>query len=513
MPSTLTMNVPLNRVEGDLEIRVEVADGFVRDAWASGTMYRGFEGILAGRGALDGLVITPRICGICTTAHLTAAARALDQIAGATPPPDALRIRNVALMTEHIQSDVRHAFLMFAADLVNPAYRECPIYEEAVRRYEPFRGRAVIETIRETKRVLEILAIVGGQWPHSSFIVPGGIVSVPSAADLLGCRMLLSRFRQWYQERVLGCSIERWQEVRSAADLENWLEECDAHREGELGFCLRFARAVGLDQAGCGPGSFLSFGCLDLPEGTSVRAPGQGRQLVPAGFTTACGGGVAFDERQIAEDVACSWAANYAGGKHPSQGETKPYATGMEGAKYSWAKAPRYNALPAETGPLAEVVIAGDPLFTDLIGRSGPSALVRELARLVRPARLFPAMETWLEEAGEEGAFYRAPGEIPDGQGFGLVQAARGALGHWVRISEGVIEHYQIITPTAWNASPRDTRGVRGPIEEALIGTPVRDAENPVELGQVVRSFDPCLVCTVHAVRRGRVLGRAVVGA
>jgi Ni,Fe-hydrogenase I large subunit len=159
------------------------------------------------------------------------------------------------------------------------------------------------------------------------------------------------------------------------------------------------------------------------------------------------------------------------------------------------------------------VVIAGDPLFTDLIGRGGPSALVRELARLARPARLLPAMETWLEEVGEEGAFYRTPGEIPDGQGFGLVQATRGALGHWVRIAEGVIEHYQIITPTAWNASPRDVQGVRGPIEEALIGTPVRDAENPVELGQVVRSFDPCLVCTVHAVRRGRVLGRAVVGA
>ncbi len=512
MPTKLTVNAPLNRVEGDLEIRAEVADGFVCDAWASGTMYRGFEGILAGRGALDGLVITPRICGMCTTSHLTAAARALDQIAGAAAPPDALRIRNVALMTEHIQSDMRHAFLMFAADFVNPAYRECPLYEEAVRRYEPFRGRTAIEAIRETKRVLEILAIVGGQWPHSSFVVPGGIVSLPSAGDLLECRLLLGRFRQWYQDRVLGCSIERWHDVRSAAELEDWLEERDTHRGGELGFCLRFARAIGLDQAGRGPDNFLSFGCLDLPEGTSVRAPGQGRQLVPSGFARVCGGMGAFDEREVAEDVACSWAADYPGGKHPSQGETKPYATGVEGSKYSWAKAPRYNGLPAETGPLAEAVIAGDPLFTDLISDGGPSALVRELARLARPARLLPAMETWLEETSENRAFYRSPGEIPDGQGFGLVQATRGALGHWVSIAGGVIERYQIITPTAWNASPRDSHGVRGPIEEALIGTPVRDADNPVELGQVVRSFDPCLVCTVHTVRRGRALGRAVVG-
>ena len=81
-----TINVPLNRVEGDLEIRVELDGGLVSDAWSSGTMFRGFENILTGRGALDGLVITPRICGICGTAHLTAASKALDAISGVEPP-------------------------------------------------------------------------------------------------------------------------------------------------------------------------------------------------------------------------------------------------------------------------------------------------------------------------------------------------------------------------------------------------------------------------------------------
>lgn len=513
MASKRMVNIPLNRVEGDLEIRAEVEGNAVSNAWACGTLYRGFETMLIGRAALDGLVITPRICGICTTAHLTAAARALDMIAGATPPPSAVGIRNVALMTEYFQSDLRQVFLMFTADLANPAYAQTPLFEEAVRRYEPFRGETVIEAIRETKRVLEILVIVGGQWPHSSFIVPGGLVSVPSSGDLMQCRLLLRSFQQWYERRILGCTIECWREVRNAADLEHWLEDSDAHRDSDLGFFLRFGRAIGLDQIGRGSGSFLSFGSLDLPNDTKVCAPGGGRQLIPAGFASANDSLAGFDQDLVTEQVARSWFVDYEGGRHPMQGETRPYATGQESGKYSWAKAPRYDGMPAETGPLAEALIAGNPLFTDLVRRDGPNVLVRELARLVRAAELIPVMETWLSEATGDLTFYNPPQEISHGEGFGLIEATRGALGHWVQIEHGTIKHYQIITPTAWNASPRDSDGIRGPMEEALVGTPVRDISNPVELGHVVRSFDPCLVCTVHTIHHGQTAGRKIVGA
>jgi hydrogenase large subunit len=364
--------------------------------------------------------------------------------------------------------------------------------------------------IRETKKVVELIAILGGQWPHSSFIVPGGIVSVPGPADLLQCRHILRQYRRWYEERILGCSVARWRDVRSAADLSAWLDEDERHRQGELGFFIRFARALGLDAPGRPSGGFLSYGALDLPEGTSVTAPGGGRQLIPGGF--ANGGGVhPFDQARIAEHVAYSWFEDQEGGRHPLAGETRPYATGHESRKYSWAKAPRYEGLPAETGPLAEALVAGDALFASLVGERGPSVLSREMARLVRPASLLPAMETWLGETGDD--FYRPVGEIVEGTGFGLTQATRGALGHWVRIEKGRIERYQVIAPTTWNASPRDGAGVRGPMEEALVGTAVKDPENPVELGHVVRSFDPCLVCTVHAVSRGRSLGRLRVGA
>jgi hydrogenase large subunit len=498
----LILDVPLNRVEGDLEVRLELTDGVVSDAWSSGILFRGFERMMIGRGALDGLVVTPRICGICSTAHLTAACRALDAIAAAEVGENAKRIRSLALMTEHIQSDMRHAFLMFTADFANPRYGQHSLYEEAVRRYRPLEGETVRQVIRETKKVLEVIAILGGQWPHSAFMVPGGIASHPSTGDLQQCRYLVNGYRQWYERQVLGCPLERWQEVRSAAELEAWMNECDSHRNSELGFYIRFSREAGLSNIGKGHGNFLSFGSQDAPESS-------GGYRIRPGF--AVGTQVTtFDQAKVAEHVSHSWYRDYEGGRHPFEGETKPYASGQEGQKYSWAKAPRYDGLPAETGPLAEMVVSSHPLITELLRDQGANVFVRELARLIRPALLLPVMEQWLQETlHDPHSFYSPPAPIEQGEGAGLTEAPRGALGHWVKVEEGKITHYQIIPPTAWNASPRDSAGVRGPWEEALIGTQIQDLENPVEVGHVVRSFDACLVCTVHTVVKGKT-GRGI---
>jgi hydrogenase large subunit len=295
--------------------------------------------------------------------------------------------------------------------------------------------------------------------------------------------------------------LERWLDVRSAADLNEWLEESPSHRESDLGFFVRFARGNRLDGIGRGPENFISYGSLPLPADTRVRGRGSGDYLVPAGFARGTEVGQ-FTQSLVAEHVAHSWFVDYEGGRHPFEGETRPYATGREGKKYSWAKAPRYQDLPAETGPLAEMIITRNPLFTDLVVRHGASVFTRQLARIVRQTELLPAMEVWLSEMTGDGKLYTPAKEIVEGEGFGLTQASRGALGHWVQLHAGKIEHYQIITPTAWNASPRDSCGTRGPWEEALIGTALRDQSTPVELGHVVRSFDACLVCTVHTLAR-----------
>lgn len=502
MPTPIILNVPLNRVEGDLDLRVELTDGVVTEAWCAGTMYRGFERMMVGRDAFDGLVITPRICGMCTTAHLTAAVNALEHLGGVTPPPDALRLRNVALMVELLQNDLRHGFLMYAGDLANPRWAGQPWHQEACRRFAPFAGETVIEVLRETKRVLEVVAIIGGQWPHSSFMVPGGVVSSPGPDELVQCRLLVRAFRGWYERRILGCRLERWDAVRSAADLDAWLEEDPAHRDSDLGCWLRCARGIGLDALGRGHGNYVSYGGFPVPEGSGVRGLGADGNLLPAGFATGSRLRL-FDQQHIAEDVAHAWYDDSPEPRHPSQGRTKPYATGHEGERYSWSKAPRYAGQSAETGPLAELLIGGHSLITDLILRGGPSAQTRQLARLIRPAVLLPAIEGWLGELRGDADSYERPTLPTEGEGYGLVEAARGALGHWLRLAEGRITSYQIITPTAWHAGPRDGAGQRGYTEEALIGTPVADPDNPVELGHVVRSFDHCMVCTVHLVTRG----------
>jgi Ni,Fe-hydrogenase I large subunit len=85
-------------------------------------------------------------------------------------------------------------------------------------------------------------------------------------------------------------------------------------------------------------------------------------------------------------------------------------------------------------------------------------------------------------------------------EGWGSHEAPRGSLGHWIRIKNAKIENYQAVVPSTWNASPRDAHGVRGPYEASLVGTPVADANRPLEILRTVHSFDPCMACAVHVL-------------
>jgi hydrogenase large subunit len=94
-------------------------------------------------------------------------------------------------------------------------------------------------------------------------------------------------------------------------------------------------------------------------------------------------------------------------------------------------------------------------------------------------------------------AHYEPP---KSGMGAGFYEAPRGALGHWVKIKNKKIDHYQCVVPSTWNASPRCEKKIRGQYEEALIGAPVPDPDNPINVVRIIRSFDPCLACAVHLI-------------
>jgi hydrogenase large subunit len=522
---------PLGRVEGDLDVRVTIEDGVVTSAWTEAAMFRGFEIILKGKDPQAGLIVTPRICGICGGSHLYKACYALDTAWNTHVPPNATLIRNIAQACETLQSIPRYFYALFAIDLVNKNYAGSPMYDEAVRRFAPYVGTAYQKGVVLSIKPIEVYAIFGGQWPHSSFMVPGGVMSAPNLSDITRATAILNHWKDnWLEAEWLGCSVDRWLENKTWEDVLAWVDENESQRNSDLGFFIRYALEIGLDKYGAGCGNFIAPGTyLDPNLYENPTVDGRQDALIGRGGVYADGQYLPYDQMRVSEDVTHSF---YNGSRplHPWEGETSPIdpRSGRKAGKYSWAKSPRYDVpdlgrLPLEAGPLARRMAAAapdaaghqdsDPLFADIMAKLGPSVFVRQLARVHEGPKYFKWVMEWLSQIDLKGSFYTKPEELESGKGWGATEAARGALQDWIVIENGKIENYQVITPTAWNIGPRDSEGTLGPIEQALVGTPIMDMEDPVELGHVARSFDSCLVCTVHAYdgKTGRELNRFVV--
>jgi [NiFe] hydrogenase large subunit/hydrogenase large subunit len=280
---------------------------------------------------------------------------------------------------------------------------------------------------------------------------------------------------------------------------------------------------------GQGPGNYLSYGDFPLgsidenwlPSGVIFNMDIQNPHLI-------------LNNTQIREYVTRSWYA-YDDGDHlplyPTQGKTNPEYSGPQPpyeflnteAKYSWLKAPRYQDTPMEVGPLARMLIAyssGHTKVVQLVNQTllelgvGAEALFSTLGRIVargiETKLIVEEMGAWADELENNmniGETTIHNGELWDpatwpvrAEGAGFTEAPRGGLGHWVSIENGAIIHYQAVVSTTWNGSPRDANNVRGPFEEALIGTPIADPDRPIEILRTIHSFDPCMACSVHLV-------------
>jgi hydrogenase large subunit len=287
---------------------------------------------------------------------------------------------------------------------------------------------------------------------------------------------------------------------------------------------------VGLDKYGAGVGNYLATGTYfqpDLYENPTID--GRNAALINRSGVFANGQFSEFDHLRVAEDTAHSFYEG-SGLLHPWDGVTNPIdpEVGRSQDKYSWAKSPRYDVegqghVPLEVGPLARRMAAAAPgaaahqdddgLFLDMYNKIGPSVMVRQLARMHEGPKYYKWTRQWLDDLDLAESFYTKPVEHESGKGFGSTEAARGALSDRIVVEDGKIENYQVVTPTAWNIGPRDGEGVLGPIEQALVGSPIVDTSDPVELGHVARSFDSCLVCTVHAYdgKTGKELSKFVI--
>lgn len=473
---------PFNRVEGDLEVQLDIADGQVRQAWVNSPLYRGFEQILPGKHPSDALVIAPRICGICSVSQSVAAARALAAASGVEMPRNGALASHLILAAENIADHFTHFYLFFMPDFARPVYAAEPWYDVVAARFRAIHGQAAQAALPARAAFLHLMGLLAGKWPHSLALQPGGSTRPIDARDKVRLLAVLGAFRRFLERQTFADTLENIIALNSLAALRCWADSAD-WTQGDLRLFLHLADSLHLDRLGRATDCFMSYGAYPL----------DGAPLWPAGLWD--GGLQPLRVDNISEDSSHSWLAGPSP-LPPAQGVTQPDA---DKAGYTWCKAPRLDGRVLEVGALARQVVAGQPLFLEAVQDSGGNVRNRVLARLWEIACLLPVLEDWVRQITPGAPFCLPQPPLHAATGVGLVEAARGSLGHWLTVDNGKIQHYQIIAPTTWNFSPRDGQHRPGALEQALVGTPVREGEDtPVAVQHVVRSFDPCMVCTVH---------------
>jgi Ni,Fe-hydrogenase I large subunit len=548
---------PVTRIEGHLRIEAEVDGGAVREAWSSSTMFRGVEIILKGRDPRDAWAFTQRICGVCTTVHAIASIRAVENAIGAHPPPNARLLRNLIIASQCIQDHVIHFYHLHALDWVDivsalsadPArtaalahsISDWPLssaqYFTGVRdRLKGFVDRGqlgpfanaywghpayklppeanlmavahYLEALDWQRKFIRMHAILGGKNPHlQSFLVGGMATPIdPDSQSALNVGTIAELRELTAKARDFVTRVYLPDLLAVASFYKDW-----------AGY-------------GAGVGNYMVYG--EYPEDDGV----QPKLFLPSGVIRKrdLSKVEALDPAKITEQVKHSWY-EYGGGDdqalHPFKGETKPKYTGPTPpyerldtqAKYSWLKSPRYDGEPMEVGPLARMLVAfasGHARVQELVkgalGKLGVGAealfstLGRVAARGIETQVLAEKIDDWVDALAQnmgrrelriqDNAKWEPATWPRECSGAGFHEAPRGSLGHWVHIRNGEIVNYQCVVPSTWNAGPRDAAGRRGPYEEALLGTPVADAAQPLEILRTVHSFDPCMACGVHVV-------------
>lgn len=476
---------PFNRVEGDLEVTLDVDGGVVRQARVSAPLYRGFEQVLVGRPAEDALVIAPRICGICSVSQSLAAAAALRAAQNLQAAPNGLLTTNIAHAAENVADHLTHFYVFFMPDFARASYATRSWHAPIEQRFKAMAGTSLREALPARAGLLETMGLLAGKWPHSLAFRPGGATRAIGLGEQMRLTVLLGEFRRFIEKALFAAPIEAMIELDSCEALDNFVEGSGA--AGDFAGFVRIARDLRLEDMGFGPGLLMSSGAYLGPEGYRF----------PSGlFDVATGEVRPLPLSAIREDVSHAWMRDTAA--DPASAETIPDMRREEA--YSFAKAPRLEGRAVEVGALARQGVAGHPLIRDLLRRAGASnVLARIVARLLEIAILTETAQTWARSLRLSDSFCAHDLPLQDGSAVGFVEAARGTLGHWVSIRDRQILRYQIIAPTTWNFSPRDANGTPGPLELALEGLDVGDdGASNVAVQHIVRSFDPCMVCTAH---------------
>jgi Ni,Fe-hydrogenase I large subunit len=513
---------PLSRIEGHLSIELEVKNGKVADAWSRGDMFRGFEMILKGRNPVDAMQITQRICGVCPISHGIASVKCLDSAFGIKPNKNGRLLRNLTFAANYLQSHILHFYHLAALDYVDitallnytgnddglknlKAWAKIELEtkkgrQDSTTAVAPFLPRFehdtyikdqelnmaaiahYVQALNIRMKTHKMVTVWGGKVPHTMGLVPGGMTQVPTSDRVKQYEEILDEVEKFVNEVYIP-------DVIAVAKVYT-----DYFNLGKLK-------------------NFLSYGVFEESDGDTYDQ----KHMLERGVFI--GGKLGkMDPAKITEAVKYSRYSSPSN-LHPAKGMTTPNPD--KANAYSWLKAPRYDGTATEVGPLARVVVSymsgNEAVKKEVDGllkifnadiSAALSVLGRHASRAIECKLICQQARIWLSELEIDGK-PRNTYKIPDrGEGMGLTEAPRGALGHWITINNKSIENYQCVVPTTWDASPRDDKGQRGPIEQSLIGAPIADPKNPLEAARIVRSFDPCIACAVHVVEGGKNISR-----
>lgn len=455
MTQKITIN-PVTRISGFMEIQVYVENNIVIDAKTEGLFFRGFEKMLQGRNPFDAVYFTQRICGICSTAHSISSTLALEDALGVIPSEQGKYLRDIIHGCEYLQNHIRHFYQYTIPDYVKLP-EDYPLLkaEHNDFRLPKIKNDILVkdyfDSLNISRSAHEMLAVLGGKAPHNHGVFIGGITTKATTDKIIKIKSILQSIYQFINDRMIP----------------------DVYTISEY-YKDYFSM-------GRGYGNLLSFGCFNNYEilGTLY--------LDPLVYTDSKIN--VFNPDNISEEIDYAWYKEREGPDKPF--EAGPEADMSKSQAYSWIKAPRYNNLPFETGPLARQWLSGEY-------RNGISTMDRTIARALEARKIALVMNTLIENL-IPGISVQKEYSIPvTAFGKGLVDTTRGSLGHWLKIDNQVISTYQIITPSVWNLSTRSSNVLKGTAEQALVGTPVKDINNPIEIGRTIRSFDPCISCATH---------------
>lgn len=442
---------PVTRISGLLTVEAELANSVVTSARVSGTLFRGFEIMLPGRKVLDAPYFTQRICGICSLAHGLVASRAVEEACQAMIPPSVQLLRNVLLGFELLQNHIRHFYLLVLPDYV----------ESQALPFRPGGGGDYRFSLAETHRLVahyyeaievsllchQCIALFGGKAPHQHGIVPGGVAVTPRSDLIL--------------------------KAMANLDIINTFLEQKLARDAELLSC-RYEDYFSL---GSGPSNYLSFGLF--------TDPATGEALVPGGAFYN-GTRHSLDLGLISLDVEHSWFIT-------SDSEDRLLPVSNKPGGYSWVKTPRYNGKVMEVGPLARMIVAG-------LMPPRSSTMDRIVARARETVWTGSMIAEWLSRLDPAMPKPQICNKVRRSPAYGAAEVLRGSLLHHLTSEADTITNYEIITPSEWNFSPRDSKDQPGAAELSLTGLKVRNMDHPVEIFRTLRSFDPCISCATHLI-------------